>query len=145
MAGLIVRAMKTSRRAFLGGAGYFALIAGSSGADSNRRVSVAEIESIRLELEQVSMECELQIRIRDPGASAHRRESVTCDLYYVYDPERDARIAAVTLKRISPPSEVYTAAWPTEHWFTHGTVAKVEYTPKGWRLPISTWYTLYFH
>ena len=141
----VVRAMKTSRRAFLGQAAFFALATDSSSADANRRVSVAEVGSIRLELEQRSIEGVLRIRVHDFRASAYGKNSVTCDLHYVADDRKETKIAVVTLRRLSSSSEIYSASWGTEHVFTHGTIAKVTYQSPELRLPISTWYALYFH
>jgi hypothetical protein len=73
------------------------------------------------------------------------KETVTCDIYYVYHEGKEAKIATVTLRQLSATSDDYSGDLSTEHRFTHGSVAKVVYRSPALRLPISTWYAFYYH
>lgn len=109
------------------------------------RASVAEVKSVRLEVEQPLYQTELRIRVSDYSAQAHQMTNVSCDIYHVDEKGKESKRGSVKLKQESPASDNYSGSFSAEHVFTHGTVAKVSYQSPGLRLPISTWYTLTFH
>ncbi len=109
------------------------------------RVSVAEVEAVRLEVEQPTLTNEFLIRVRDFAARNRMKRTVTCDIYYVVENGREEKIATVILQQVSATSDDYSGNMPTEHTFTHGTIAKVVYRSPALRLPISTWYAFYYH
>jgi hypothetical protein len=109
------------------------------------RASVAEVKSVRLEVEQPLYQTELRIRVSDYSAQARQMTNVACDLFYVDENGKESKLGSVKLKQELPASNNYSGSYSSEHEFTHGTVAKVSYQSPGLRLPISTWYILTFH
>ncbi len=105
--------------------------------------SIAEVQSVRLEVEQPLHANELQIRVRDYSAVAHRRTEVTCWIYYVSEHGKESKLADFVLKRKS--DELYSGTYSTGKDFVHGTVAKVVYKSDSLSQPLSTWCTFAFH
>jgi hypothetical protein len=113
--------------------------------NGTHRISVAEVETVRLEVEQPSLKNEFQLRVRDFAARNHQKATVTCDIYYVRGDGTETKVTTSTLRQVSPTADDYRGAISTEHTFTHGTIAKVVYRSPAFRLPISTWYAFYYH
>jgi hypothetical protein len=113
--------------------------------DANRRVSVAEIESVKLEVEQPLWKTELHIRVHDGVARNRGKDTVSCEIYYVADNGRENKLTSVTLKRVSSSSDVYSGTCSNWKEFAHGNIVKVLYRSFGVPLPISTWYEFRYH
>src|SRR6266581_3794868 len=74
--------------------------------NSTRRISIAEVGTVRLEVEQPSLQNEIQIRVHDFAAHAWQEKEVSCDLYYISDDGKEAKkpFMSVTLKQASSNS-----------------------------------------
>ena len=119
--------------------------AGQADLKSNPRVSVAEIEGVRLEVEQPAYKNEVRIRIRDYVARNHQKKSISCELYSVGDTGKVRRIKAVCLRQTAPDSGDYSGSLSNRHEFEHKNIVNVVYKGDGLWLPISTWYVFYYH
>lgn len=107
-------------------------------------LSVAEVESVRLEVEQPGHEGELRICVRDFWARNHDVQEVACQIYYVSEEGKEWKVADFILKRVSGDrySGTYSLAGND---FVHGAVAKVVYKSDYLLKPISTWVMFTFH
>jgi len=119
--------------------------AGQADFKSSPRVSVAEIEGVRLEVEQPAYKNEVRIRIRDYVARNHQKKTISCDIYSVGVAGKMRRIQAVRLTQTPPDSDGYSGSLSNRHEFEHGNIVKIVYKGDGLRLPISTWYVFYYH
>jgi hypothetical protein len=113
--------------------------------NSFRRVSIAEVGTVRLEVEQPRLEKEIQIRVADFAAHNWQKTNVTCQIFRLGDDRKEWLIGNFTLKQDRPGSDNYSGAFTWANFFTHGEVAKVVYKSNGVKLPISTWYPFYYH
>jgi hypothetical protein len=116
--------------------------------NSTRRISVAEVGTVKLEVEQPSnSRNEIQIRVRDFAADAWQKQEVDCDLYYIGDDGKEAKkpFMSVTLKQASTSSDDYSGGATNRVEFEHGNKFKVVYKSHGLPLPISTWHACYYH
>jgi len=108
-------------------------------------VSIAEVWTVRLEVEQPLHANELKIRVRDWSAHAHSQEKVSCEIHYLW-PGKQFKVGNVTLKQESPASDKYVGVFSDDRGdFGHGTIAKVIYKSPGLSQPISTWCYFFFH
>ena len=116
-----------------------------SDTTSARRISIAEVGTVRLEVEQPRHKNEVRIRVRDYAARNWQRKIVSCDIYYVGEDGKEGKIQTVTLKQVLPTSDDYSGSSSDRHEFEHGNIVRVVYKSDGLRLPISTWYAFYYH
>jgi hypothetical protein len=137
--------MKSALLPVLGLVGIFLTAVAYGDTNTTRRISVAEVEWIRLEVEQPLFQNEVQIRVRDGVASNRLKETVSCDIFYVADNGKEHKLTSVTLIREPSSSDVYSGTCSKRQEFSHGNITKVVYKSPGLRLPISTWYALYYH
>src|SRR5581483_4282489 len=94
----------------------FALILGGHVFAQNttnvyRRISLAEVNTVRLEVEQfTNQQNGICIRVNDYAANARQKTNVVCDLYWIDDKGREAKtkFLSVTLKQTAPNSENYS-------------------------------------
>ena len=110
-----------------------------------RRISIAEVGTVRLEVEQPTHKNEVRIRVRDYAARNWQKKTVSCDIYYVGEDGKEGKIQTVTLKQVSPTSDDYSGSSSDQRDFEHGNIVRVVYKSDGLRLPISTWYAFYYH
>ena len=126
---------------------WFALLLSATALgeeQSTPRVSIAEVGSVRLEVEQPDLQGKLLVRVRDFAAANQSLQEVFCDVYYVSDSGTEHKADSVVLHVSSPMT--YTGVYTdSREFFAHGAVAKVVYKSHGLKLPISTWYAFYFH
>ncbi len=118
--------------------------------NSYRRVSIAEVNTIRLEVEQIGTGSEVQFRVRDYAAHNYGKKEVFCDLYYISDKGTDEKesFARVTLKQVAPDSDNYSGSFTSgtdDLELAHGVKFRIVYKSDGVALPISTWYACYYH
>ncbi len=137
--------MKREILLFLAFVAIVASALAQSNTNSARRISIAEVGTVRLEVEQPTHKNELRIRVRDYAARNWQKKTVSCDIYYVGEDGKDGRIQTVTLNQVSPTSDDYSGSSSDRHEFEHGNVVRVVYKSEGLRLPISTWYAFYHH
>ena len=137
--------MKIALLPILGLVGTLLRSAAYCDTDTTPRVSVAEVESVKLEVEQPLWKTELHIRVHDGGARNRGKDAVSCEIYYVADNGREHKLTSVTLKRVSSSSEVYSGTCSNWKEFAHGNIVKVLYKSAGLPLPISTWYEFRYH
>jgi len=112
------------------------------------RISIAEVGSIRLEVEQfTNLQNGIYIRVNDYRANAWRKTNIVCDLYWIDEKGTEAKtkFLSVTLKQTAPDSEKYLGEVAQQVEFEHGNTFKVVYKSDGLPLPISTWYACYYH
>ena|SRR5579862_7840979 len=105
--------------------------------------SVAEVLSVRLEVEQPMHANALQIQVRDGEAATHGKAKVSCEIFYISEKKDEWKVADFTLKHVS--GDYYSGTWESGRDFVHGTFAKVVYKSPGLYLPISTWCMFAFH
>src|SRR3989442_14288346 len=119
----------------------------ATNAQSYRRISTAEVGTVKLEVEQPSLPNEIQIRVRDFAAHNWLEKEVSCDFYYISDDGKEAKkpFMSVTLKQASSNSDDYSGGVTNRMEFAHGNKFKVVYKSHGLSLPISTWYACYYH
>jgi len=137
--------MKIARLSFLVLVSSLACALGQEGTNSTRRVSVAEVGGVRLEVEQPLHESTVLIRVRDYAADARQKQRVSCDVYCVGEDGGETRIKRVKLRRASPTASDYSGSASDQYEFPHGTIIRVVYKSYGLRLPISTWHAFYYH
>lgn len=113
--------------------------------NSTPRISLAEVGSVRLELEQPMHKHELRIRVSDYAAGNWQKKAVSCDIYHVGEDGKEWKFQTVILKQVLASSSDYSGSSTHEKEFTHGNIVRVVYKSNGLRLPISTWYTFYYH
>ncbi len=113
--------------------------------NSASRISISEVGTVRLEVEQPTHKNEVRIRVRDYAARNWQKKTVSCDIYYVDEDGREGKMLAVTLRQLSPTSDDYSGSSSDRHEFEHGNIVRVVYKSDGLRLPISTWYAFYYH
>jgi hypothetical protein len=121
----------------------------TTNVQSNWRVSIAEVQAIRLEVEQIGSDLELQFRVSDFGAGNCEKKEVFCELYWISAKGKEEKkpFMRVALKQAAPESDKYSGSIThnEEFPFTHGQKFKVVYKTDSLPLPISTWYACYFH
>ncbi len=120
----------------------------STNAQSSSRISIAQVHSVRLEVEQLPKSgMGIQIRIRDYAAHNWQKSEVLCHLYDISDDGKEAKkpFMSVTLKQTSSDSDEYSGSVTNDHEFAHGAKFKVVYKSVGLPLPISTWSACYYH
>jgi hypothetical protein len=113
-----------------------------------RWISVAEVRTVRLEVEQFSNQQNgIYIRVNDYAANNWRKTNVVCDLYWIDENGKEAKgkFLSVTLKQTAPNSEDYSGEVADQTEFEHGNTFKIVYKSDGLPLPISTWYACYYH
>lgn len=120
-----------------------ASVAFAADTPQTRPPSVAEIEGVRLEVEQPMHANELHIQVWDFSAANHRKEKVSCQIFYVSEKKEEWKVADFTLERVS--GDRYSGTYKSGRDFVHGTVAKVIYKSPALELPISTWCMFAFH
>ena len=111
-------------------------------------ISIAEVGSVRLEVEQPSSnQNRIQIRVNDFAAQNWGKTNITCDLYWIDENGKEAKekFMSVTLKQVSPFSNNYLGEASERDEFEHGNKFKIVYKSDGVPLPISTWYACYYH
>jgi hypothetical protein len=112
------------------------------------RISIAEVGTVRLEVEQPSISRnEIQIRVRDFAARNRQMNEVSCNLYDIRDDGKEARrpFMSVALKQVASDSDDYSGGATNRVEFEHGNKFKVVYQSNGLPLPVSTWYACYYH
>jgi hypothetical protein len=116
--------------------------------NASRWVSVAQVEMVRLEVEQfTNQQNGIYIRVNDYAANAHRKTNVVCDVYWIDEKGTEAKtkFLSVTLKQTAPYSENYFGEVAQRDEFEHGNTFKIVYKSDDLPLPISTWYACYYH
>jgi hypothetical protein len=114
-----------------------------AGADEakRRRVSVAEVNFVRLEVEQVRWHQKLRIRVLDGRGRGLRKSPMTCAIYRA-GAEKKTKMAEVVHR---PESDgVFVGEYANEHEHVHGSVVSVVYDAR-MPEPISTWIAFYYH
>ena len=137
--------MKSALLSFLVFAAIFMSAPGQGDSNNARRISIAEVGTVTLEVEQPTHKNEVRIRVRDFAARNWQKKSISCDIYYVGEDGREGKIKSVALRQVSSTSDDYSGSSSTEHQFEHGDIVRVVYKSDGLRLPISTWYAFYYH
>lgn len=131
--------MKTARLSILVVVAILVSAPGQGDANNARRISIAEVGSVRLEVEQPTYKNEVRIRVRDFAARNWQKKSVSCNIYRVGEDGREGKIIqAVTLRQVSPTSDDYSGSSSDQREFEHGNMIRVVYKSDGLRLPIST-------
>lgn len=136
------------KRALLSFLAFAAIVTSAfvqSDTNSARRISIAEVGTVRLEVEQPTHENEVRIRVRDYAARNWQKKTVSCEIYYVGEDGKEGKIQTVTLKQVLPTSDDYSGSSSDRNEFEHGNIVRVVYKSDGLRLPISTWYAFYYH
>jgi hypothetical protein len=116
--------------------------------NSFHRISIAEVGSVRLEVEQYpNYENGVQIRVSDFAAQNWGKTNVACDFYWIDDNGKEAKekFISVPLKQVSSNSREYSGSVSNRVEFEHGNIFKIVYKSDGLPLPISTWYACYYH
>ena len=116
--------------------------------NANRRISVTEVGTVKLEVEQLSNSRNgIQIRVRDFAAHNWAKKEISCDLYYIDDDGKEAKekFMSITLQQATPTSDEYSGGATNRVEFEHGNKFKVVYKSDGLPLPISVWYACYYH
>jgi hypothetical protein len=116
--------------------------------NSYHRISIAEVGSVRLEVEQFSnSQNGVQIRVSDYAAHNWGKTNITCDLYWIDENGKEAneKFMSVPLKQVSSISDNYLGEASERQEFEHGNKFKIVYKSDGLPLPISTWYACYYH
>ena len=124
---------------------FLASATGQGDPKSIPRVSLAEIEGVRLEVEQPAYKTEVRIRVRDFTARNHHKQTVPCAVYIVGDKGKESKIQALALRQTSQTSGNYSGSISDRPEFAHGNIIRVVYRGDGLPLPISTWYVFYYH
>ena len=137
--------MKPVLLSFLAFVAILASALAQGDTNSTRRISIAEVGTVRLEVEQPTYKNEVRIRVRDHAARNRGKQIVSCDIYHVGEDGREGKIQTLTLRQVSPNSDDYLGSSSDRHEFEHGNVVRVVYKSDGLRLPISTWYAFYYH
>jgi len=83
--------MKITLLSFLVLVAVLASARGQSVTNVSRRISVAEVQAVRLEVEQPTIKNEVHIRVRDYAARNWKKKAVSCDVYYVYENGSEVR------------------------------------------------------
>jgi hypothetical protein len=113
-----------------------------------RRISVAEVGTVRLEVEQfTNQQNGIYIRVNDYAANNHQKTNIVCDLYWIDENGKEAKtkFLSVTLKQTASNSDNYSGDVAGRTEFEHGNKFKVVYKSVGLPFPISTWYACYYH
>lgn len=110
-----------------------------------RRISTAEVGTVKLEVEQPAHLNKVQIRVRDYAARNHQLKSVSCELFYVGEDGKQSKLETISLQQVSPTSDDYAGSSSDGHQLAHGSIVNAVYKSDGLRLPIATWQALYYH
>ena len=113
----------------------------SSHTPKSARISVAEVHSIRLEVEQIPFHQALTIRVSDFWARNHGRKKIVCSILHAGNPDA-GKIRDVELDL--QDTGLYSGVYSNEHEHVHGSSARVEYE-SDLKFPISTWISFYYH
>lgn len=116
-----------------------------AGNNPARRISAAEVETVRLEVEQTNFDKDIQIRVRDYAASSVKKEGIACEIRSVNGTGKERKVRAVLLKRGSNTTFDFHGSFQSGEDFPHGSMVRVVYRSDALKLPVSTWLTLYYH
>jgi hypothetical protein len=139
--------LNTMKMAFLLAWSFVTLHAADAEQAGNtpaRRISAAEVETVRLEVEQTNFDKDIQIRVRDYTASGVKREAIACEIRSVNGAGKERKVRAVLLKRGSNTAFDFHGSFLSEDDFPHGSMVRVIYRSDALKLPVSTWLTLYY-
>lgn len=121
------------------------VVAQENGApNAARRISAAEVETVRLEVEQTNFDKELQIRVRDYAAFGGKKDNIACEVRSVGEDGKERRIRSLLLKRTSATSSDFSGSFASGEDFAHGQIIRIVYRSEVLKLPVSTWLTVYF-